>query len=170
MDCLEAILGRRSIRRYTDEPVTEEQIEAILRAAMAAPSAGNQQSWRFVVVTNERQLERLSEATPYSGMLAKAAVGLVICGDTRDEKHPGYWVQDCSAAIENALVAIHAMGLGAVWIGVHPVQERVDNVRRICEIPEGIVPMSMMAIGHPEETKPPADRFNAEFVWRDHWS
>lgn len=170
MDCLEAIMGRRSIRRYTDDPVSESQIETILQAAMAAPSAGNQQSWRFIIVTSRPQLSRLSQATPYSSMLADAPVGLVICGDTRDEKHPGYWVQDCSAAIQNALLAIHAIGLGAVWIGVHPVQERIDNVRDICDLPAGIEPLSLMAIGHPLETKPPGQRFNPDFVWRDHWS
>jgi len=94
----------------------------------------------------------------------------VVCGDTRDEKHPGYWVQDCSAAIENALIAIHATGLGAVWIGAYPVDERVDNIRRICAIPEQVVPMSMIALGHPDQTKPPGERFEPSFVHSDRWS
>jgi nitroreductase len=169
VDCLEAIASRRSVRRYTDEPVSEEHVQALLHAAMAAPSAGNQQSWRFVVVTDREQLQRLSEATPYCRMLATAPLGIVVAGDTRDEKHPGYWVQDCSAAIENLLLAVRALGLGAVWIGVHPVAERVDNVRRACGIPEGIVPMSMISIGHPAEDKPPAERFEASYVHRDRW-
>jgi len=169
MDCLEAIMGRRSIRAYTDEPVTDAQIETILRAAMAAPSAGNQQSWRFVVVRADEVRAALSEATPYSRMVADAPVALVVCGDTRDEKHPGYWVQDCSAAIQNALVAIHALGLGAVWIGAHPVEERVANIRRICAIPEGIVPMSMIALGHPAQDKPPAERYEPAHVHLDRW-
>lgn len=169
MDCLEAIAGRRSIRKYASQPVTAEQIEALLRAAMAAPSAGNQQSWRFIVVTDEEQLARLAEATPYSRMLASAPLGIVVCGDTRDEKHPGYWVQDCSAAIENTLLAAHAMGLGAVWIGVHPVAERSANVRQICGLPEGIEPLSMIALGYPEEQKPAAERFERAYVHRDRW-
>jgi nitroreductase len=170
VECIEAIMGRRSIRHYTDEPVTDEQLEPVLRAAMAAPSAGNQQSWRFIVVRSAEQRAALSEATPYSRMIAKAPVALVICGDTRNEKHPGYWVQDCSAAMQNALVAIHATGLGAVWIGVHPIAERVANVRRICEIPVGIEPMSLMALGHPAETKPPGERFEPAYVFAERWS
>ena len=169
MDCIEAIMGRRSIRAYTDEPVTDEQVETILRAAMAAPSAGNQQSWRFIVVRDAEKRAELAQATPYSRMVAEAPVAFVVCGDTRDEKHPGYWVQDCSAAIENALVAIHAIGLGAVWIGGHPVSERVDNIRRICRIPEGVVPMSMIALGHPAQEKPPAERYEPAFVHHDTW-
>lgn len=169
MDGIETIMTRRSIRNYTDDPVSDEQVEVILRAAMAAPSAGNQQSWRFVVVRDPQQRARLSEATPYSRMIAKAPVALVVCGDTRNEKHPGYWVQDCSAAIENALLAINALGLGAVWIGGHPVAERVENIRRICAVPEGVVPISMIAIGHPAETKPPSERFEPAFVHRERW-
>ena len=93
----------------------------------------------------------------------------MVCGDTRNEKHPGYWVQDCSAAVENALVAIHAIGLGAVWIGVHPVAERWQAMRRICGVPDGIVPLAMIAVGHPAEEKPPAERYRAEYAFREHW-
>lgn len=169
MDAIDAVMGRRSIRKYTSEPVTEQQLEVLLRAAMAAPSAGNQQSWRFVVVTDPEQLSRLSEATPYSGMLSRAPLGIVVAGDTSDEKHPGYWPQDCSAAVQNLLVAAHAIGLGAVWIGVHPIAEREENVREVCALPAGIRPLSMIAIGHPEESKPPGERFNPEYVHRDRW-
>lgn len=169
MECLDALFGRRSIRRYTDQDVTPDELDVLLRAAMAAPSAGNQQSWRFIVVRDAERRRQLSEATPYASMLVQAPVALVVCADTRDEKHPGYWVQDCSAAIENLLVAANATGLGAVWIGCHPVEERVSNVRRICSVPDGIVPMSMVAIGHPEEAKPPAERFDASFVHQERW-
>ena len=169
MDCLDAIFTRRSIRHYAKQDVTEAELDVVLRAAMAAPSAGNQQSWRFVVVRDPARRERLSHATPYSRMLAEAPVALVVCGDTRAERHPGYWVQDCAAAIQNALVAANAVGLGAVWIGVHPVQDRVDNVRAIVECPEGIEPMSMVAIGHPAEEKPAIDRFTPEYVHSERW-
>lgn len=170
MDCLDAVMTRRSIRRYTDEPVSEADLETLLRAAMAAPSAGNQQSWRIVVVTDRDQLNRLSTATPYSSMLAQAPLGFVVCGDSRDERHPGYWPQDCAAAIENLLVAANAIGLGGVWIGCYPVEDRVANVREICGVPEGVTPMSMIALGHPAERKPPADRYRPELVHRDRWS
>jgi nitroreductase len=169
MDCIEALMSRRSIRNYSAEEVTEQQLETVLRAAMAAPSAGNQQSWRFVVVRDAAVREALSQATPYSGMVARAPVAVVVCGDTRAEKHPDYWVQDCSAAIENLLVAAHATGLGAVWIGVHPIAERAANVRQVCGIPEGVEPMSMIALGHPAEEKPPSERFETEYVHRERW-
>lgn len=169
MDCLDALFGRRSIRRYTDAPVTDADLDVLLRAAMAAPSAGNQQPWRFVVVRDAQRRKELSEATPYASMLVDAPVALVVCGDTREEKHPGYWVQDCSAAIENLLIAANATGLGAVWIGAHPVEDRVENIRRICGVPEGIVPMSMVAIGHPVEGKPPGERFEPSYVHTERW-
>jgi len=170
MDCLDSIMTRRSIRSYTDEPVSDAAIETILRAAMAAPSAGNQQSWRFVVVTGAEQRQALSEATPYSRMIASAPLAIVVCGDTRAEKHPGYWVQDCSAAIENALLAVNALGLGAVWIGVHPIEDREANVTALLGLPDGVRPLSMLAIGHPAETKPPAERYDPALVHRERWS
>lgn len=170
MNLLDAISTRRSIRRYTDEPVAQEQIETLLRAAMSAPSAGNQQPWRFVVVTDSKQLERLSTATQYAQPMGRAKLGLVVCGDTRDNKHPGYWVQDCSAAIENLLLAAHAIGLGGVWIGVHPHEERVTNVRSICAVPEGVVPLAMVALGVPAEAKPQPDRYEPSYVHRDMWT
>ena len=169
VDAFDALLGRRSIRSYTAEPVSDEHVELLLRSAMAAPSAGNQQPWRFIVCREKERLVRLSEATPYARMLAQAPLGIVVAGDTRAEKHPGYWVQDCSAAIENLLLAVHALGLGAVWIGVHPIPERSAAVREICEVPEGVVPMALIAIGHPAETKPPSERFRGDFVSYERW-
>jgi len=167
MDSLDAIMSRRSVRMFTRDAVSDGDIDTLLKAAMAAPSAGNQQPWRFVVVTEHGQLQALAEATPYSGPAGRSPLAIVVCGDTRAEKHPGYWVQDCSAAIQNTLVAANAIGLGAVWIGVHPVSERSGNVARICEVPDGIVPLAIVAIGHPAETKPPADRYEPAFVHRD---
>jgi nitroreductase len=167
MDGLAAIMTRRSIRTFTADPVSDSDIDTLLRAAMAAPSAGNQQPWRFVVVTEHAQLQALAEATPYAAPVGRAPLAIVVCGDTRAEKHPGYWVQDCSAAVQNTLVAVNAIGLGAVWIGVHPVAERSGNVARICGVPSGIVPLAMIAIGHPAEEKPPAERYEPAHVHRD---
>lgn len=169
MDCINAIMTRRSIRQYTDEPVTDEQLETILRAGMAAPTAGNQQSWRFVVSRDAAQREALSQCTPYAGMIARAQVGLVVCGDLRLEKYPDYWIQDCAAAIENMLLAAHATGLGAVWIGVHPKPERAAAVREVCGLPDYIEPLSMIALGHPAEQKPDIDRFDPENIHAERW-
>lgn len=169
MDTLDAIMTRRSIRTFTHDPVSDGDIDILLHAAMAAPSAGNQQPWRFVVVTDQGQLRALAEATPYAAPAGRAPLAIVVCGDTRAEKHPGYWVQDCSAAIQNTLVAAHAIGLGAVWIGVHPIAERAGNVARTCAVPEGIVPLAILAVGHPAETKPPAERYEPTHVHHDRW-
>jgi nitroreductase len=169
MDALEAIFGRRSIRKYTAEPVAEADVDTILRAAMAAPSAGNQQPWRFVVTTDRATLDAMAETTPYGKMLREAPLSITVCADTRDLKHPQMWQQDCGAATQNALVAIHALGLGAVWLGFWPKMERVAPLKDVLGLPEGIEPFCVLAVGHPAETKPPAERYAAEFVRRDRW-
>jgi nitroreductase len=169
MDALEAILGRRSIRAYTTEPVSEDDIETILRAAMAAPSAGNQQSWRFVVVTDRPQLDRMAECTQYGRMLRDAPLAIVVCADARELKHAAMWQQDCGAAAENALVAVHALGLGAVWLGFWPKMERVVPLRGVLDLPDGVEPFAVLAIGHPDESKPPSERYDPARVHRDRW-
>jgi len=169
VDALQALMSRRSIRRFTDEPVSEEQIETVLRAAQAAPSAGNQQPWRFIVITERETLAAVAATSPYARMLPEAAVGLVVCGDTAGLKHEGMWQQDCSAAVENALLAAHAIGLGGVWLGYYPKLERVAPLKELLGIPEGVEPLAVLAIGHPAETKPPSDRYDPSFVHRERW-
>lgn len=169
MEAIEAIMTRRSIRRFTDEAVTEAELDTVLRAAMAAPSASNEQSWRFVVVRDRDVLTRLSEATTFAGALAGAPVGVVVCADRLALRYPGFCVIDCSAAIENALLASHAIGLGGVWIGVHPVPTFVHAVRRVIRAPRRVVPMSMVALGHPAESKPAADRYDPAKVHLETW-
>jgi len=169
MDALAAIMSRRSIRAYTGEAVTEEQTETILRAAMAAPSAGNQQPWRFVTTTDPARLAAIAETTPYGAMLADAALGIVVCAATADLRHPGMWDQDCSAAVQNALLAAHAIGLGAVWLGYWPKTERVEPLKRLLGLPEDVQPLAVLSIGYPAESKPPADRYDPSFVHRDAW-
>ena len=163
------ILRRRSIRTYTQEPVTEAQVEALLRAAMAAPSAGNQQPWRFVVIRDKRTLTAITEVHPYSKMLPGAPVAILVCGDPGAGKWPQYWEQDCAAATENVLIAAEQLGLGSVWLGVHPLAERVDGVRRLLGIPESIVPFALLPVGRPAERKEPADRYDAARVHHERW-
>jgi nitroreductase len=169
MDALQCIMTRRSIRRFTDEPVEIEQITAILEAAMAAPSAGNQQPWRFVVLTGRDRLEAAAETTPYGKMLLEAAFGLVVCADTRELKHPTMWQQDCSAAVQNALLAAHAMGLGGVWLGFWPKMERVTPLKEVLGLPEGVEPLAVLAFGHPDEEKGPSERYEPDFVRYERW-
>lgn len=166
---LEAIFARRSIRKYTDEPVSDEQLTQLLRAAMAAPSAGNQQPWQFVVIRDRNTLDAVPKFHPYSAMLAEAPLAVLVCGDLERETVKGYWVQDCSAAVENLLIAASAIGLGAVWLGVHPVSEREDGCRKLLGIPANVVPFAIVSIGHPDEQKAPADRYDAERVHHERW-
>jgi nitroreductase len=166
VEAMEAITTRRSVRQFTPQAVTATEIEVLLRAAMAAPSAGNERPWRFVVVTDPAMLARLAKATPFAGALAGAPLGLVVCADRRSLKYPGFWPVDCAAAIENALLAAHAIGLGGVWIGVHPMAPLVWNVRRIVDVPKGIDPVSLVAIGHPAKALQAVDRYEPEWV---HW-
>ena len=169
MDAIECIMTRRSIRRYDGSPVDEATIETILRAAMAAPSAGNQQPWRFVLLTTADSLEAAAATTPYGAMLREAAFGLVICADTEGLKHPVMWEQDCAAATQNALLAAHALGLGAVWLGFWPKMERVTPLKEAIGLPGGVQPVTVIAFGYPAEEKPPAERYDPSFVHRERW-
>jgi nitroreductase len=169
MDTLQSIFTRRSIRRYTDQPVSEELIEQILRAAMAAPSAGNQQPWQFVVLTDRKLLDAIPGYHPYAEMLRQASAAIVVCGDLRLESRSGYWVQDCSAATQNLLLAAHALGLGAVWLGVYPREDRVANTQCLCGLPAEVIPLAIVALGHPAEQPKPVDRFKPERVHRNKW-
>jgi nitroreductase len=169
MDLLECMMSRRSIRKFTGEPVDEATVERLLRAAMAAPSAGNQRSWRFVVLDDRDVRVKVADCSPYAKMLPDAALGVVVCGETVGEKHPGYWVQDCSAAVENVLLAACALGLGAVWLGFYPNETRAQCCKEVLGLPDHIEPLAVIAIGHPAEAKPPADRFDPGLVRRNHW-
>lgn len=169
MDAMEAILSRRSIRKYTSDPVDDETVAKLLEAAMAAPTAANQQSWRFVVIKDRALLEKIPDVHPYSSMTPGAAVVIAVCGETEDTKHPGYWVQDCAAATQNLLLAAHALGLGAVWLGVHPREERSEGIRALLGLPKHVAPLSLVAIGHPAEAKPPAGRFDPAKVHLERW-
>lgn len=170
MDAIEAMLTRRSIRRYTAEQVSDADVDTLLECAMAAPTAFNQQSWRFVVVRDAELRAELSNASQWAGMLADAPVVIVVCGDASVERHEGaYWAQDATAALENILTAANAMGLGAVWVGVHPWEPRIEAVRKALALPESINPLGMVAVGHPAETKPRAERFDRDKVHHDRW-
>jgi nitroreductase len=170
MDTLEAIRTRRSIRQFAETPVTDEQLETLLRAAMAAPSAGNQQVWRFVVVRDAETRVKLAAATPYGSPMGRATLGIVVLGDTSAETFPGNWATDCAAATENLLLAAHAIGLGAVWLGVHPGDEREANVAAIIGSPAHIRPFCMIAVGVPAKPGPDVDRYHSEYVHAEGWS
>lgn len=163
------ILSRRSIRKYTDAPVSDEDTEALLRAAMAAPSAGNQQPWHFVVVRDTETLRAIPAVHPYARMLEHAPLAIVVCGTEKDLRWPQFWAQDCSAATQNMLIEAQRLGLGAVWLGVYPLDERVRGLRRLLRVPDEVVPFAIVPVGHPAEPKPPADRYDPQRVHPDTW-
>ncbi len=166
---MDPVMARRSIRKYTDEPVNDDEVRKLLDAAMAAPSAGNQQPWHFVVVRDRELREKVPEVHPYAPMVPEAPVAILVCGDPTLEKHKGFWVQDCSAAVENLLVEAAGLGLGTVWLGIHPVEERVADFRRLFGLPDHVVPLALVAVGRPAEKKPPADRYDESRVHHDRW-
>ena len=169
MDAMEAILTRRSVRSYTDAHVPDDVVKTLLGAAMSAPSAGNQQPWQFICVTNRDILNAITRVHPYSGMLKQAPLAIVVCGDLNRERFQGYWVQDCSAATQNLLIAARAQGLGAVWLGVYPLEDRVDGLRKLFGLPETIIPLSVVSIGYPSVAQGPADRYDGRRIHYNKW-
>jgi nitroreductase len=169
MDLLEAILSRRSIRRYREGEVDHNDLAAILRAGMAAPSAGNEQPWHFIVIRNRDTLTALSTTHRYAEMVATASVAILVCADLDVVKHRDYWPQDCAAATQNMLLAAHSLGLGSVWVGVHPREARVSEIRRVIPLPDRIVPFSLMPVGMPAEKKARLDRFSQDRIHEEHW-
>lgn len=169
MELFEAIHTRRSIRKYEDRPVPDDLVRELLAAAMSAPSAGNAQPWQFIVIRDKALREAIPAFSPYAGMIAKAPLGVLVCGDLSQEKYPGYWVQDCSAATQNLLLAAHAKGLGAVWTGVHPMADREEGFRRLLGLPANIMPLAFVVLGWPAQASGPVDRFNPARVHADRW-
>jgi nitroreductase len=169
MDVMEAIFTRRSIREYSSQSIPGELIDTLIAAAMQAPSAGNAQPWHFIVVMDREKLTAMAEAHPYGKMLAAAPLGIVICADLNLQKHEGFWVQDCSAAVQNLLLAIHANGLGAVWIGIYPVKERIEYLNQIVKLPPSVTPLCVVAVGYPAEKKSPVDRYRQDRVHHEQW-
>jgi nitroreductase len=166
---IRAILERRSVRRYRAGTVEKSGIELMLKSAMYAPSARNEQPWHFIVIDDRELLERLARVHPYASMLPGASHAVLVCGDQELELSPGYWPVDCAAATQNLLLAAHALGLGAVWLGVYPRQERQDAIRGIFGLPGHVHPFSLVSIGHPAEKKAVPERFRRDRIRWNRW-
>jgi nitroreductase len=169
METLTAIMSRRSIRKYSSEPVSDDLVRKILGAAMNAPSAGNQQPWQFIVVKERKSLDAIAEILPYGKMLKQAPLAIVVCGDLSHEKHKGFWVQDCSAATQNMLLAAHDLGLGAVWLGVYPREERMKGIGAFLKVPEQVMPFCVVSAGWPAEKAELVKRFEEKKVHWNEW-
>jgi len=163
---MDAIFERRSVRTYQDRPVEPEKIEKLLRAAMQAPSAGNQQDAEFLVVQEPAALKKLARMSPYAGPAGKAPLAIVLLGNTGRMRFPENWEQDLGAAAENLLLEAVRQGLGAVWLGAHPLAERVEAIREQFALPENLRPFAVIAVGYPKEENAnrPADRWDAARV------
>ena len=156
---MDEIFKRRSIRKYLDRPVEEEKTEKLLRAAMQAPTSGNQRPWEFLVVRDKEALMQLSLTSPFSMAVAKAPLAIVMLGNRDLFRYPEDWEKDLGAATQNLLLEAVSLDLGAVWIGVAPLTECMDNVRSVCALPANIDPFAIVSVGYPVEEKPPIDRF-----------
>lgn len=164
---LDNIATRTSIRDYEARPVEKEKVEKMLRAAMAAPTAMNKQPWHFVVVDQRNVLDALAGANPYAKMLKKAPLAIVVCGNTDKMIEGGgrdFWIQDASAATENLLLAAHAMGLGAVWTGAYPSEERCISISKVLSLSDNLIPLNMIVVGYPAEQPQPKQKFKEENV------
>ena len=161
---LHNILQRKSVRAYTDRAVSHEQLDTLIRAAMAAPTGRDMRPWHFIVLEGRHQLSPLAEQLPYAKMLAEAQAAVVVCGDmsvTDKEGNPSRnWTFDCSAATENLLLQAEAMGLGAVWTGVYPYDERLEAVKQALHLPDHIIPLNVIPIGYPKGDPQPKDKYD----------
>lgn len=165
MEVKEALLKRRSVRKFTDEPVSDDMINELLHAAMSGPSACNKKPWEFYVVLNEDKLKELKSSSMFTKLSAKLAI--IVCGNLSNAlpmQMAEYWIQDCSAATENILLRVTDLGLGAVWCGIHPQKRAIEKVRKILDIPEKQIPLNIIFIGHPDEYPEARDQYDEKRV------
>jgi nitroreductase len=169
MDAMTALYSRRSIRLYTPKQIPSNVVLDILRAAMCAPSAGNERPWHFIILKERSILDEIPTIHPFAAMIKQAGTAVLVCGDTTLEKYKGYWPLDCAAATQNLLIAAHAKGLGAVWCGVYPSEDRVMNLKKLLNLPAHIVPFSLIPLGFPAEVKQATERFDNSRVHENRW-
>lgn len=169
MKVMEAILKRRSIRQFTKQPLAKDDLTTLLRAAMMAPTARNCQEWEFVLVRDKNTFKKIMHVHPYAKMLEQADCALIVCGNTQREHAPGYWMADCGAATQNILLAATSLGIGSVWLGVYPNEERMHGLAQILGLPEYVKPLNIIALGYPNEQKEDVDRFDPDKIHIEKW-
>lgn len=172
LSAVENILTRKSVRKYTGAPIPASVQENIMRCAMAAPTAMNIQPWTFIVVDTQEGRNKLITLNFQPEKIATAGMVVIVCGDsTKFMEGPArdFWIEDCSAATQNILLAAHAEGLGAVWCGVYPIKETMDMFSELYQLPENIVPFAMVTIGHPSENPAVKDKWAPEKIHHNYW-
>ncbi len=172
-ECLKMVYTRRSVRSYSEREVEEEKIEKILKAALQSPSAGNEQPWHFIVVKERERLKKLAEIHPYGKMLEKASVAIAVCADLKLSRYPvPMWIQDCSAATQNILIAARMLGIGSCWLGVYPREERMKPLAEFFGVPDDVIVFSLVALGYPASSNAfyeAEDRDKPERIHRESW-
>lgn len=167
---LENILNRKSVRNYVKgKEVTDEQIEKILKAGMAAPSARNLQPWELIVIKDRKTLDTLAQKSPYGKMLSDASLAIVVAGNLNTEGVSDFWIQDTSAVTENILLEVESLGLGAVWIGGYPREDRANMIKETLKLPQNIEPLNIISIGYPTGKDKPKDKWNPKKIHYDKW-
>lgn len=166
---LDIILQRKSVRHFTGDTIAKEDLIKIIKAGMAAPTARNMQPWDFIIITDRAILDGLNEGLPYAKMIEQSGAAIIVCGNLQkalDGEASQYWIQDCSAATQNILLAIESLNLGGVWTGVYPNTDRVNFVKDFCNLPEHIIPLNVIPVGVPTGEDKPKDKFKEENI---HW-
>lgn len=169
---LKIIHQRKSVRKYVDKPVSKEQLEKLVRAGMAAPTARNRQPWAFIVITERKTLDKLGKNLPYAKMILQTPAAIVAAGDMKlaiEGKGKNFWVQDVSAAVQNILLAAEAMGLGAVWTGVYPREAQQKILNETLSLPEHIIPLALIPVGVPEGVEEPKNKWDPKKVHWEKW-
>ncbi len=164
---IDNILSRKSVRKYSDKKIEQEKIDEILKCAMAAPSAMNKQPWEILVVTDKEKLEKIAESCPNAAYSKNSQVTMIVCGDKNVSDK--FWEQDCCAVTENILLAAEALGLGAVWCAVYPLDEKVAAVKELFGLPENIVPLNVIPMGYPLTNEEPKQKYNAKKIHVNNW-
>lgn len=164
---LETIFNRKSVRKYTERPVEKEKLETLVRAGMAAPSSRDRRPWEFVIVTDQDLLDKMGDGLPLARMLKETKQAIIVCGDT--VKSENAWQLDCSAAAQNILLAAESMGLGAVWTAAYPYPERMKIIQDALQLPEHILPLTVIPLGYPTGIEKPKDKYNKKQIHYNGW-
>lgn len=170
MDALEALISRRSIRKYTTQDIPNDLLQELIKYGMYAPSACNKQPWHFIIIKDRSILKEIAEFHPNARMLKEATCAILVCGDEIKAHDKGYWPVDCSAATQNILIAAQALGLGACWLGIYPREERASKMKKLMKLPEHIHAFSLISIGYPAEHPEAKQRFDASLIHLNSWN
>jgi nitroreductase len=169
MEVQEALLNRRSIRKYKDQKISKKDIDKILKAAMYAPSAMNLQAWQYIIIDDNAILIETIKSIPYAELLKQSAAAILVCGDSLIEKNESWLLQNCSASIQNILLSAHGLGIGSCWIAIHGMDDVYNNIKTQFKLPENIVPVSLISLGYPDEVVKAEERFKEEKIHYNKW-